>query len=886
MGDKYYAIDENTILKVLETNAKTGLNDLSIDKHRKVYGLNVLPKKKEDSILTIFFRQLCDPIVLILVVTVFFSFLIQEFIDGLAIVFIIMVDLIMGTVEEWRANKTAKSLQDLIKYKVKVIRNSQEEIIDSNDLVVGDIVLLSSGDKISADMRILESNNLQVDESTLTGESVNVYKCHNVLSENTSLADRKNMVYAGCSVVTGRGRCVVCQTGVYTEIGKIAHEVTNLKEEKSPLTIRMSKLSKQISILIVIVALIIAIVLYCKNVSLNEIFLSVIALSVSAMPEGLPLALTMALSITSTKMAKKNVVCKRLNSVESLGSCTVIATDKTGTLTVNEQTAKKITFPSGEELTVEGVGYNFQGSFSKTSSTRELHELLTVSLLNNEASIEKINGNYNYYGDSIDIAFLVLGKKANIDISEYEVLERIPYESENKYSAVFYKYHNKVYCTVKGSLEVVMNFCDTMNVLHEKDLINPSSLKKQNELLASDGYRVIALASGEVKGFQHKDFYDSKDILKLNFLGMVSFIDPIREDVKSSIEECEMAGIKVLMITGDHPLTALSIAKELNIAKDASMVATGDELNNLYEEDLNNFDDFVASKRVFARVSPLDKLHIVESLKRQGEFVAVTGDGVNDAPAIRSASIGIAMGSGTSVAKETANMIIIDDNFKSIVSGVELGRTAYSNIRKVVYFLISCGLAEVLFFVLSLIFNMPMPLVAIQLLWLNVVTDGFQDLALSFEKSEADIMKNKPISPKETIFNRHMIAEVLVSGISIGLVVFLVWMFLIKKVGMDVSKARGYIMVLMVFIQNIHVFNCRSEKCSSFNVPILSNPFILFSIALAIGLQFIIMEVPFLSSLLQTKTVPISHMIYLFAFALIIFIVMEVYKLVVYRSKK
>lgn len=883
MEKKYYSLKKEDVIKDLNSDYNKGLSEKEVLKRLEKYGYNTLPKKKEDGILKIFFSQMKDPIISLLLVTVIFSLIIHEYVDAIAILFVILVDLLLGTFQEYKASKNAHSLQNLIKYRVKVIRESEEKLVDSEELVIGDIVLLESGDKTSADMRILEQNNLQIDESVLTGESVNVFKSDITLKEDSPLAERKNMVYAGCSVVTGRSRAIVTETGINTEVGKIANQVTSIAETPSPLTIRMDKLSKQISTLIVIVGIVIAIVLILKNVPGKEVFLSVIALSVSAMPEGLPLALTMALTITSNQMAKKNVICKKLNSVESLGSCTVIATDKTGTLTVNEQTAKLITLPSNRDISVQGIGYNFEGKIEKVRNLDEIDRICINGALNNESSIEKKGDTYKYYGDSIDIAFLVLNKKNKTKLDDYKILARIPYESENKYSAVFYEYDNELYCTVKGSFEVVSSFCNKMSVNNVNKKIDLELLEEQNNRLAKDGYRVISLASAKIDKFIEKDYYEKKDIPNLVFNGMVSFIDPVRSEVKDSIGECHEAGIKVIMITGDHPLTALKIAKDLNIAEDDSNLTSGLKLEEYYNKGQEEFDNYVKNKTVFARVTPLDKLHIVESLRRMGEFVAVTGDGVNDAPAIRCANIGIAMGSGTDVAKETANMIIIDDNFKSIVSGIKLGRTAYSNIRKVAYLLLSSGMGEVLFFLLSIIFNYPMPLVAIQLLWLNIVTDGLQDFALSFEKSEHGIMKEKPISTKESIFNKDLLIEVALSGFVIGIVVFIVWIVLIDFSKMEITLARGYVMALMVFMQNVHTVNCRSEKNSAFKVPFKTNPFILVTITGAVLLQILVMEVPFLSLALQTKEIPYIGMFYLFIISLSILFVMEIYKIIRYK---
>ncbi len=885
MNKEYYLCSDLEVIKKFNTNIDTGLSSIEVNKLLDKYGKNILPRKKKSSIIKIFFSGFLDPIVILLFITAVISFLVGEITDAIVILFIILLDLILGTIEEYQANKKADSLSSLIKHNVKVLRNSEEVIVDSSSLVPGDIVLLESGDKISADIRIINSSNLQIDESVLTGESVSVSKTSDKLTKEVPLSERSNMLFAGSSVVTGRCLGVVCETGINTVVGNIFNAVETIKEEKSPLAIRMSKLSNQISIMIIIIAFIIALVLKSKGLSGTEIFMAVVALSVSAMPEGLPLALTMALTITSNLMVKKNVVVKKLNYVESLGSCTVIATDKTGTLTVNEQTAKIICLPNKRKYEISGVGYKNNGEVLKIDLDNRflIDRIILHGKLNNEAIKSKKN---TYYGDSIDIAFQVLSEKNKTYSDEYEVIKRIPYESENKYSAVFYKYNDEVYCTVKGSIEVILSFCNKMIVDNKEIKVNYQELMQQNEELSKDGYRVIAVASGKVKSFKYKDYYDIKDVPTLSFEGMVGFIDPIREDVKNSVNECKEAGIKVLMITGDHPLTAFSIAKELELASDYSEVTTGSDIEKHYAFGEKDFDEYIKNKKVFARVTPFDKLRIVESLKRCGEYVAVTGDGVNDAPAIRSANIGISMGSGTDTAKETAGMIIVDDSFKSIVSGIELGRCAYSNIRKVCYFLLSCGLAEVLFFLFSIIFDLPMPLVAIQLLWLNLVTDGFQDIALSFEKSENGIMKRNPIKTTENIFNRKLLEEVLISGLFIGIIVFGIWCALINGLHLDVTVARGYIMVLMVFIQNIHVFNCRSETESAFNIPLKDNPLIVITVFGSILLQIIVMEVPQLSKYLKTTSIPYSDMFILLLFGMIILVVMETYKLIKYSKKR
>ena len=823
-------IDIKKVIKKLNSSLN-GLSNKEANKRLKEYGYNELPKEKKKSIFKVFIESFMDPIIYVMIVAVILSFIAGEPLDAVAIIFIILIDAVMSTIQEYRATKNAEALKNLIKVKAKVIRDNEYVEIDSSLLVPGDVIVLESGTKISADARIISSNNLTVDESILTGESIAVVKEEG----EASLGDisKKNMLYAGTSVLTGRALAIVCGTALDTEVGKIAEKVTTTTESKSPLTIRMEKFSKQITMMIVVISIIIAIVLIYKQYEPIEIFLSVVALGVSAMPEGLPLSLTLALTIASNKMSKRNVIVKKLNSVESLGSCTVIASDKTGTLTVNEQTAKKIMLPNGELFNIDGNGYNDVGKVipEPGSELKNAKYLSILGLVNNEAMLEKSKGKWEKFGDSIDIAFLALSRKLKTNETEFKKADVIPYESLKKYSAVFFKMDDKMYCTAKGSVEVILNFCSYSYIDGVKKKIDKEKILKQNDELASQGYRVIALCSKEIK---EKEKYDERDLNKLNFIGLVGFIDPVRKEAAASVTECH---------------------------------------------------NFVKDKTVFARVTPIQKLKIVESLQRQGEFVAVTGDGVNDAPAIKIANIGVAMGSGTDVAKETAKMIIIDDNFSSIVAGIEEGRNAYSNIRKVSIMLLSCGFAEVLFFVLSIAFNLPIPLVAIQLLWLNLVTDGLQDIALSFERETDTIMKEKSRSTTESLFEKEMLIQILLSGLFIGIIVFGVWWLLVDVLRFEIAHARGYVLALMVFMQNIHVLNCRSESKSVFHNSFKTNPLILIVIVGTILLQMLVMEVPILSNFLQTYDVPPLHLLTLFIMALPVLFVMEVYKYIKRKKK-
>lgn len=857
------------ILEELKTSEK-GLSSAEAKKRLQKYGPNVLPKKKKDSIIKIFFHELKDPIVLLLIAAIAISIFVGEYVDAVVIAFIVLIDAVMGAYQENRANKTADALDKLVEVDVNVIRNGEKISIPADELTIGDYVLLESGDKISADLRLVKVHNFMVDESILTGESIQIEKSTDLIEkDNAAISAQTNMAFSGTAVVSGRAEAVVVGVGLDTELGKIADSLANTKEEKSPLTIRIEKFSRQISILVLAIAVAIAILLIIRGHSPDTLLLTVIAFAVSALPEGLPLALTMALTIASNKMAKKNVIVRKLKSAESLGSCTVIASDKTGTLTVNEQTAKKIVLPDNTIYDIEGTGYELKGHVTTTSGKNldPARKIALYGVLNNEASINK----KEMTGDSIDLAFLVLGEKLRVKTSNIKIVETIPYESENKYSAVFYEQDGDYYCTIKGSFEVVCAACDRE--------INQKQLSQQNEQLAADGYRVIALANGKVSSKKQGDFTPA-DIKNLTFAGMVGFIDPIRKEAVTSIRQCREAGIKVLMITGDHPLTALSIAKDLGLAKDADAVASGTDVEAASKRGKKYFDAYIAEKNIFARVTPLQKLEIIESLKRQGEFVAVTGDGVNDAPALKAANIGVAMGSGTDIARETADMIIADDNFRSIVLGIKEGRVAYANIRKIILFLISCGMAEAIFFFLSIAFGMDAPLLAVQLLWLNVVTDGIQDFALSFESAERDILKEPPRNPEESIFDKFLIRKIIYSGFVIGILVFAVWCYLIQVAKFDVPTAQGVILCLMTFMQNVYVLSCRSERQSVFKVPFKSNPMIIISVVVVIGLQIIVSEVAPLAALLKTTSLSPIEMVILFGIALIALLAVEIYKFI------
>ncbi len=616
--------------------------------------------------------------------------------------------------------------------------------------------------------------------------------------------------------------------------------------------IKLTKFSKQISFGFIILAVVLAIILYLKNYEISEIFSAVIALTISAIPEGLTIAMTIVLSIASTKMAKKNVIIKKLNSVESLGSCTVIATDKTGTLTANEQTAKKIILPTNQTAYVKGIGYNDIGEIKYDENiNKEIKNLSLMGTINNESILKLENHKWIHTGDAIDTAFLALGLKASVkDIPE--VKYRIAYEPALKYSAVFFNQEDKIRVTVKGAPERIIDFCKYMDINGKDEEIDKAKIIYQNNALANEGFRVIGLAELRKNNLPIKEEYNENDIKDLTFLGLVGFIDPIRKDVAEAVEMCKSAGIKTIMITGDQKNTAEAIGKKLNINK------------------------------IYSRVTPMEKLEIVNNLKAEGEFVAVTGDGVNDVPALKAGNIGVAMGSGTDIAKETGKMVITDDNFSTIVKGVEEGRRAYNNIRKVIYLLLSTGFSEIILFVLSILFNLPIPLMAIQLLWLNLISNGVQGDALAFENDEENVLKRK--IKEQKIFDTLMIKEIGISAIIMSVIEFILYIYLYKIKEFNIELVRTYLLTLMVFMENIHIFNCRSERISMFKVKLDNNRFLIFSIIITSIIQLIIVTNQIFANFFGLVTVPIENAIVLLLLTIPLIITMEIFKTAIHHK--
>jgi magnesium-transporting ATPase (P-type) len=886
--EHWQAFREDEIFNKLKTSKK-GLNQEEVKKRIAFYGENKLPEGKKVTLMQIILHQLLNPLIFILVAAAVASVAIGEGKDSIFIFLVIFINSALGTYQEFNAERSANSLQKLMRIKARVRRDNKDIEIPSEEVVPGDIVLLESGMKVPADIRLLEVSGLETDESFLTGESTAATKQIAILPQGLIVAERTNMAFAGATVLKGRGMGVVVCVGIDTQVGKISKNVTESASAKPPLVQRMEKFIKQISIFIIVLSVFLGVILRMQGMDLATIFFFVVALAVSAIPEGLPVALTVALSIATKRMAKRNVIVRKLTSVESLGSCTVIASDKTGTLTVNEQTAKIISLADGTRFIVHGEGYNGEGSVinieNKTiefSENEEISKIIHIAVFANEGSLINENEKWIYHGDAMDIALLGMSYKLGINpqkwMSKEQSIGKIPYESDRKFSAAFYKTNNGVSIDLKGAVETILDFCSFMSVNGDIKDIDKKKLLTDAEQMAKKGYRVLAFASGEYPNFQKKEVYENDSIPSLTFYGLVGFIDPLRAEAKASVEQCNVAGIKVIMITGDHPETANTIACELGIADESTPVITGQMLTEAGVYNSSNFERLVSSTTVFARVSPTQKLEIIDVLIHKGEFVAVTGDGVNDAPALKRANIGVAMGSGTDVAKEVGSMIVVDDNFSSIVAGVEEGRFAFDNVRKVIYLLISTGTAEIVLFLTSIFFGLPLPLLAVQLLWLNLVTNGIQDVALAFEGGEPDAMKRPPRKPSEKIFNHIMINQTIVSGATIGLIVFGLWYYLNNYTQMDEIHARNLVLLLMVFMQNFHTFNARSERLSIFRVPLKRNIILVFGVIAAQGIHILSMQIPVMQNILRIEPITFNEWLYILAMATPILLIMEVFK--------
>jgi magnesium-transporting ATPase (P-type) len=869
----WYQLPVETTLQNLGVT-KAGLEQNEVEKRLREHGRNVLPEPKRKTLLLIFISQFLNPLIYVLIAAAIISFVTGEFRDGVFIVAIIVINAILGTYQEWSAENSAAALREMVKVESRVKRGGKTYQVNAEELVQGDLVLLESGFKVPADLRLIEANDITIEEALLTGESAASSKSiEPIEGDHIAIGDRHNMAFAGTTVQRGRAIGVVVAIAMKTELGKIADSLSVTEYEKPPLIRRMNSFSKKISIVVLVVCVILGLVGWMQGTALKDIFFLMVAVGVSAIPEGLPIALTVALSIGTRRMAKRNVIVRKLPAVEGLGSCTLIASDKTGTLTMDEQSVKRFYLPENKYFSVTGQGYNGEGEIQDTNGNKigelddGLFNFIQACILCNEGVLRKTEKGWEHSGDAVDVSLRALaykaGKKPNDFKAGTEVVKMIPYESENKFSAVYYRYNGQLMFVMKGAVETVSNHLENTG----RELAF-----NESEAMAAEGYRVLAIAGTEA---EHDDI---SKLPKLELLGLIGLLDPLRPEAIKSVKECQDAGIMVSMITGDHPATALNIAKQLGIASSSKEIVSGPELTRLQNQDGTNLSEFIKTKHVFARVAPLQKKDIIEELKKIGHFVAVTGDGANDAPALKSAHIGVAMGSGTDLAKEASSIIVADNNFASIAAGVEEGRFTYDNLRKIIYLLISTGAAEILTVAFAMAFNMPLPFLAVQLLWLNLVTNGIQDIALAFEKGDPSSMKKPPRKPDESIFDRLMNLQIIISGLVIAVLSFGTWYYLINYLQYEEKHARTIVMMLMVLLQNFHVLNCRSETRSLFRIPLRSNYVLLVGILLAQAIHIAACYIPLLSNTLHLDPITLKEWLTLLPSAASIVLVMEVFK--------
>lgn len=899
----WHATPVDAALTKLHAQPK-GLDEAAVERLRTEYGPNTLPHREPPTLFSIMLHQFMNPLIAILVIAAIVSVAIGEIEDSVFIIVVIVLNAALGTYQEYRAEQSAAALQNLMMVQARVRRANQVRRIDAEQLVPGDIVLLESGDRVPADLRLLSAKSLSVDESFLTGESAAVDKnAQAEVAPEAPVSERLNMAFTGATVAAGRAEGLVVATGLRTEIGAIAAATAEGTGMRPPLVIRMERFVRAISFIVLASSTLLVLISMAQGTPFTEVFFLAVALAVSAIPEGLPIAMTVALSIAVRRMAQRNVIVRKMTAVEALGSCTIIASDKTGTLTVNRQTIRTLLLPGNRTFNVTGEGYAGVGEVqaaeggSYERDQAQLRMLATASILCNEADLRppsalaeqaegaanKPKDEWEHDGDAVDVAFLSLGYKLGLEPeptrAAVEVIERIAFESERQYAAVLYRDEEGLQVAVKGAAERVLAFCtEALTAAGPQPLDREQALAQADEL-AEAGYRVLVLATGHVAGDGTGFGEDTMPALTL--VGMIGMIDPLRPEVKVAVATCRRAGVEVAMITGDHPATALAIAQELGIAQGRANLVTGRDLpTDADASGAERFAEKTRTARVFARVTPLQKLRIVEALSAHGHFVAVTGDGVNDAPALRAANIGVAMGSGTDVAKDTAEIIVRDDNFASIVHGVEEGRYAYDNVRKVIYLLISTGAAEIALFLTAIALGMPLPMLAVQILWLNLVTNGIQGVALAFEGGEPGAMERKPRQPSEGIFNPLMIWQTLLSGGVMFIGCMGLWIWLLGN-GYEETEARNLLLLLMVLFQNYHVFNARSEYVSAFRIPIRRNLFLVAGVFAALGIHLLAMyTLPFMQQVLGVAPVSLNEFGLMAALACTILLVMEVFKLI------
>jgi Ca2+-transporting ATPase len=859
MEIKWHLLSAEEVMKNLGTS-ESGLSGQEARERLKKFGLNELKERKKVSPVKIFLRQFKSFLIAILLVAAILSFFLKEFLDAFAILAVLLMNAFLGFVQEYRAEKAIEALKKIVVQKVRVIREGKITEIPSKELVPGDIIVLEEGEVVPADARIIEEFGLATDESALTGESTPVQK-QVVPIQDLPLAERKNMLFMGTYVSRGKGKAVVVETGMSTEFGKIAKEIEE-KEELTPLQKKLDKFGKWLGMIVLFICGLVFTLGYFKSINIFEVFFTAVALAVSAVPEGLPAIVTVALALGVSKMAKRNALVRRLSAVETLGCTTVICSDKTGTMTMNEMCVRKVWF-SNRQVEVTGLGFEPKGEFFlngekiEPSKEKDLILLIKAGLFCNSSTVEFKEGKWHVVGDPTEGSLVVLASKAELAKEKRPEFE-IPFSSERKLMTTVYK-EEEYFVYTKGAPEKVLPLCSRLQEngkarkLTEED---KKIISSKIEEMAKEGLRVLALAYKKMKKFE-----ESKAEKDLIFLGLVGIIDPPRKEVKEAIEKCKQAGIKPVMVTGDHKLTATAIAKEIGLMEEGEEVLTGEEIESMGEEEL---EERIEKISVYARVAPEQKLRIVKAFKKKGHVVAVTGDGINDAPALKRADIGVAMGiKGTDVAKEASDMVLLDDNFATIVNAVEEGRGIYDNIRKFVRFLLGVNFAEIALITVSILLGLPLPLLPLQILWINLVTDGLPALALSADPYEKDLMKRKPRNPKHDILH-GMLLFILIATLVNLLAEMLIFIWGLSS-GYSLEKVRTMVFSTAVFFELFFVLNCRSENKSVFKKGISDNKKLLLALLASFILQLLAIYFPPFQQVFKTVALEFRELLIILA---------------------
>ncbi len=862
---KFHEMNETEIKQAMGANEATGLINDEVEKRRKQFGFNELNEGEKQSALLLFFSQFKDFMVLVLLAATLISGLLGEYIDAVAIIAIVMINGLLGFFQERKAERSLHALKELTAPQVSVLRNGDWIKIPSKEVVVGDILRFSSGDRIGADVRIIESHSLEVEESALTGESLPVTKTTGALKlSNIGIGDMENMAFMSTLVTRGSGVGVVIATGMRTAMGQIADLLQNADTMTTPLQRRLEQLGKILISVALILTILVVIVGVIQGHDLYTMFLAGVSLAVAAIPEGLPAIVTVALSLGVQRMIKQKAIVRKLPAVETLGCASVICSDKTGTMTQNEMTVTNL-WSGGKEWLVDGVGYEPQGQFYHNEERvdpkkdKALQQMLIFGMLCNHAEIKQKNQEYVIDGDPTEGALLVAAMKAGFSrstlLSQYEIVKEFPFDSTRKMMSIIVKDQNgRQFIVTKGAPDVLASVCKTVLWDGKRHFMSGEMNHKiQSAIsgLASQALRTIAIGFREIplNTFVLHEKEAEKDLI---FIGLQGMIDPPRPEVKDAVRECKEAGIRTVMITGDHVITAQAIAKQLGILTKTSKVLDGQALSEMNVDELESVVDEVA---VFARVSPEHKLKIVKALQNKGHIVAMTGDGVNDAPAIKAADIGVAMGiTGTDVAKEASALVLLDDNFATIKAAIKEGRNIYENIRKFIRYLLASNVGEILVMLFAMLLGYPLPLVPIQILWVNLVTDGLPAMALGLDQPEEDVMKRKPRNPKEGVFSRGLGWKVVSRGFLIGIVTLLAFIFAYKAHPDELEYAQTVAFSTLVLAQLIHVFDCRSEKSVFARNP-FGNKYLVWAVISSLLLLFVVIYYPPLQPIFQTVPV-------------------------------